>query len=124
MVPIDELRPEQQPIYDPSEPGVHMAQISADALIVIEGIKQDHLLLCEELTFMEQIAAIPNIELQKDRETLTQNNFLRMQSRRRLDEAVFYHAMDPNELKAHLEQQIALGDCLLCEWFKKRNNNQ
>lgn len=125
MEPIDELYQAQNTSH---EPGVLIAQISADALKVIENLRQDHSLLCEELTLMEQIAAIPNVELRKvfldqrinvsdDKEMLTNNNFLRMQTRRRLDEVAFCHEMSSGELKTHLERSIVLGDCLLCEWF-------
>jgi len=40
-----------------------------------------------------------------------------MQIDRRHDEMVFCHAMDRDELKTHLEQLLAPGECLLCEWF-------
>jgi hypothetical protein len=42
-----------------------------------------------------------------------------MQISRRLDEMVFCHAMEADELKAHLERLAVPGDCSLCEWFGK-----
>jgi len=47
-----------------------------------------------------------------------------MQIDRRHDEVAFCHAMNAEELKVHLERPIVPGDCPLCEWFEKRNNNQ
>ena len=99
-----------------------------DSLKTIEALRQDHLLLCDELTIAEQIDTIPNVELRKvildqrsgisnDQKTSMNNNFLRMQVRRRSDEVAFSHGMSSGELKTHLERSIVLGDCLLCEWF-------
>lgn len=125
MEPVDELFQVKE--ISP-EPGVYAVPMSVDALKLIEDLRKDHLLLCEELTMIEQITIIPNSELKKvllDRaggvsdtqETPTNNNFLRMQIRRHLDEVSFCHGMGSGELKAHLERSIVLGDCLLCEWF-------
>lgn len=115
--------------------GPHMALISANALKVIEDVQQNHLLLCEELTIeeltlMEQMVVIPNVEsgrvfpdrrngIPDDQGSPVNNNFLRMQARRHLDEVAFCHGMNSGELEAHFERSIVLGDCSLCEWFER-----
>lgn len=50
--------------------------------------------------------------------------FFDMQASRRRDEMVFCHSMDAEELKAHLERPIILGDCPLCEWFGKSSKEK
>lgn len=85
-----------------------------DALKVIEGLRLDYLLLCEELNVGELSSAGARVD-RPDRRSREPG--ARMQTRRHLDEISFGHGMGPDELKAHLERSMVLGDCSLCEWF-------